>query len=301
MELKDYLESQLKKGTYKSYLYEIEKFKKHYKNPEKLNYQELMNYVKLLRKNYNPQSIRRTIYAIKKFYDYLLEIGKVKYNIAKNIKIRDGKENPLQLQELLTEKELLQLLEPRKERYKILEKRNQIIISLLVNQALLVSDIENLRIEDLDLKNAKIKVKSTGITNERILDLKAEQILLFYEYLKENRIALQSPKLIENNKKNEAKFLEKQKTSFFLLNKLGSKITADDINYLVSTYQKDFTKKITSVKIRQSVIKLKLDQGENLRKVQYFAGHKHADTTEKYRETGIEALQTAINQFHPIK
>ena len=250
MEPKDYLESQLKKGTYKSYLYEIEKFKKHYKNPEKLNYQELMNYVELLRKNYNPQSIRRTIYAIKKFYDYLLEIGKVKYNIAKNIKIRDGKENPLQLQELLTEKELLQLLEPRKERYKILEKRNQIIISLLVNQALLVSDIENLRIEDLDLKNAKIKVKSTGITNERILDLKAEQILLFYKYLKDER----------------EKMKEKRPDNFyFLLNKLGSKITADDINYLTSTYQKDFTKKITSVKIRQSVIKLKLDQGENLK------------------------------------
>ena len=284
MEIENYLQNELSKQTIKSYLYEIEKFKKHYKNPEKLNYQELMNYVELLRKNYNPQSIRRTIYAIKKFYDYLLETGKVKYNIAKNIKIRDGKENPLQLQELLTEKELLQLLEPRKERYKILEKRNQIIISLLVNQALLVSDIENLRIENLDLKNAKIKVKSTGITNERILDLKAEQILLFYEYLKEDR-----------------ELLEKQKTSFFLLNKLGSKITADDINYLVSTYQKDFIKKITTIKIRQSVIKLKLDQGENLRKVQYFAGHKHADTTEKYRETGIEALQTAINQFHPIK
>ena len=286
MEIENYLQNELSKQTIKSYLYEIEKFKKHYKNPEKLNYQELMNYVELLRKNYNPQSIKRTIYAIKKFYDYLLEIGKVKYNIAKNIKNRDGKENPLQLQELLTEKELLQLLEPRKERYKILEKRNQIIISLLVNQALLVSDIESLRIEDLDLKNAKIKVKSTGITNERILDLKAEQILLFYEYLKEER----------------EKMKEKRPDNFyFLLNKLGSKITADDINYLVSTYQKDFTKKITSVKIRQSVIKLKLDQGENLRKVQYFAGHKHADTTEKYRETGIEALQTAINQFHPIK
>ena len=285
-QLTTYLENHLKKGTYKSYLYEIEKFKRHYKNPEKLNYQELMNYVELLRKNYNPQSIKRTIYAIKKFYDYLLEIGKVKYNIAKNVKIRDGKENPLQLQELLTEKELLQLLEPRKERYKILEKRNQIIISLLVNQALLVSDIESLRIEDLDLKNAKIKVKSTGITNERILDLKAEQILLFYEYLKEER----------------EKMKEKRPDNFyFLLNKLGSKITADDINYLVSTYQKDFVKKITTIKIRQSVIKLKLDQGENLRKVQYFAGHKHADTTEKYRETGIEALQTAINQFHPIK
>lgn len=286
-QLTTYLENQLKKGTLKSYLYEIEKFKKHYRNPEKLNYQELMSYVELLRKNYNPQSIKRTVYAIKKFYDYLLEIGKVKQNIAGNIKIRDGKENPIQLQELLTEKELQKLLESRKERYKILEKRNQIILSLLVNQALLVSDIENLRTEDLDLKNAKIKISGTGITNERILNLKAEQILLFYQYLKEER------ELLANNRQLS--------TDNFLLNKLGSGITKDDINYLVSTYQKGFTKKITSVKIRQSVIKLKLDQGENLRKVQYFAGHKHADTTEKYKETGINALQTAINQFHPIK
>lgn len=284
MELENYLQNELSEGTVKTYLYEIEKFKKHYKNPEKLSYQNLMEYVELLRRNYNPQSVKRTVYAIKKYYDYLVETGKVKINIAGSIKIKDGKENPIQLQELLTEKELQKLLEPRKERYPILGKRNQIVMSLLVNQALLVGDIEKLTIEDLDLQNAKIKVQKTGITNSRILDLKAEQILLFYQYLQEERTKL-----------------ERQKTSFFLLNKLGSTITKDDINYLVSTYQKGFTKKITSVKIRQSVIKLKLDQGENLRKVQYFAGHKHADTTEKYRETGINALQTAINQYHPIK
>lgn len=284
MELENYLQNELSEGTVKTYLYEIEKFKRHYRNPEKLNYQNLMEYVEYLRKSYNPQSIKRTIYAIKKYYDYLVNIGKIKINIATSIKIKDGKENPIQLQELLTEKELQKLLEPRKERYPILEKRNQIIMSLLVNQALLVGDIEKLRSEDIDLKEAKIKVQKTGITNGRILDLKAEQILLFYQYLQEDRIQL-----------------ERQKTSFFLLNKLGSRITKDDINYLVSTYQKEFTKKITSVKIRQSVIKLKLDQGENLRKVQYFAGHKHADTTEKYKETGIDALQTAINQYHPIK
>jgi len=284
MELENYLQNELSGGTVKTYLYEIEKFKRHYRNPEKLSYQNIMEYVELLRKNYNPQSIKRTVYAIKKYYDYLVNIGKIKTNIAGNIKIKDGKENPIQLQELLTEKELQKLLEPRKERYPILEKKNQIVMSLLVNQALLVGDIEKLRIEDLDLQNAKIKVQKTGITNERILELKAEQILLFYQYLQEERTQL-----------------ERQKISFFLLNKLGSAITKDDINYLVSTYQKGFTKKITSVRIRQSIIKLKLDQGENLRKVQYFAGHKHADTTEKYKETGINVLQTAINQFHPMK
>lgn len=287
MNLNEYLQTELSEGTIKNYLYEIEKFRRHYKNPEKLNYQNLMEYVELLRKNYNPQSVKRTIYAIKKYYDYLVETGKVKANIALNIKIKDGKENPIQLQELLTEKELQKLLESRKERYPILEKRNQIIMSLFVNQALLVGDIEKLKIEDINLKEAKIRIQKTGITNSRILELKAEQILLFYQYLQEER------EVLANNRQPS--------TDNFLLNKLGSAITKDDINYLVSTYQKGFTKKITSVRIRQSVIKLKLDQGENLRKVQYFAGHKHADTTEKYKETGINALQTAINQYHPIK
>lgn len=287
MELENYLQNELSEGTIKNYLYEIEKFKNHYKNPEKINYQNLMEYVELLRKNYNPQSIIRTVCAIKKYYNYLVEEGKIKYNIATNIKIKDGKGNPLQLQELLTEKELQKLLEPRKERYPILEKRNQIIISLLVNQGLLSGEIERLKKEDLDLKEAKIRIRKSGIINERMLELKAEQILLFYEYLKEEREQLETFRTESEN--------------YFLLGKLGTKITSEDINYLVSTYKKNFTKKLTSVTIRQSVIKLKLDQGENLRKVQYFAGHKNADTTEKYKETGINALQTAINQFHPIK
>ena len=284
MNLQNYLQNELSKSTVKTYLYEIEKFKKHYRNPEKIKYEDIMNYVELVRKTNNPQSTHRILQSIKKYFEYLQTTGKIKHNPAKIIRLKDGKENPVQLQELLTEKELQQLLEPRKERYPILAKRNQIVISLLVNQALLVGDIERLKIEDLDLKEAKISIQKTGITNERILELKAEQILLFYQYLKEERTEL-----------------ERQKTSFFLLNKLGSKITSDDINYLVSTYKKNFAKKLTSITIRQSVIKLKLDQGENLRKVQYFAGHKHADTTEKYRETGIDALQTAINQYHPIK
>ena len=287
MNLQDYLQNELLESSVKTYLYEIEKFKKHYRNPEKLSYQNLMEYVELLRKNYNPQSVKRTIYAIKKYYEYLVNIGKVKINIATNIKIKDGKENPIQLQELLTEKELQKLLEPREERYSMLAKRNQIVISLLVNQALLVGDIERLKIEDLDLKDAKISIQKTGITNSRILELKAEQILLFYQYLNEDRT------LLANNRQPS--------TNNFLLGKLGTKITSDDINYLISTYRKNFAKKLTSITIRQSVIKLKLDQGENLRKVQYFSGHKHADTTEKYRETGIDALQTAINQFHPIR
>ena len=44
-----------------------------------------------------------------------------------------------------------------------------------------------------------------------------------------------------------------------------------------------------------------LSQGHNLRAVQLFCGHKFLDTTEKYKQTGIKALQDAIDKHHPLQ
>ena len=277
--LEEYLQDNLKKSTAKSYLYEIKKYQLVNKNTPEYHYKNIMEYVEILRKTYEPNSIIRILAAIKKYYDYLIEIGIRKDNPARSIKLQDTKPNPIQLQDLFTEKELQSLLKPRKERYPILQKRNQIIMSLLVNQGVKVGEIIQLKITDINLEKAQIHITGTAQTNNRILALKAEQILLFYTYL-ENR---------------------KATTNYFLTNKLNSPITGDDINYLISTYQKQFTKKLTTITIRQSVITNLLTKGSDLRIVQEFAGHKHLDTTEKYKETGLHALKTAIEKLHPIK
>lgn len=277
--LEEYLQDNLKKSTAKSYLYEIKKYQLVNKNTPEYHYKNIMEYVEILRKTYEPNSIIRILAAIKKYYDYLIEIGIRKDNPARSIKLQDTKPNPIQLQDLFTEKELQSLLKPRKERYPILQKRNQIIMSLLVNQGVKVGEIIQLKITDINLEKAQIHITGTAQTNNRILALKAEQILLFYTYL-ENR---------------------KATTNYFLTNKLNSPITGDDINYLISTYQKQFTKKLTTITIRQSVITNLLTKGSDLRIVQEFAGHKQLDTTEKYKQTGIKALQNAIERNHPIK
>ncbi|WP_158857071.1 hypothetical protein [Lunatibacter salilacus] len=44
-----------------------------------------------------------------------------------------------------------------------------------------------------------------------------------------------------------------------------------------------------------------LKRGNDLRIVQVFAGHKYPSATEKYKQANVEALQAAINQYHPIK
>ncbi|CAM4196647.1 MULTISPECIES: tyrosine-type recombinase/integrase [Flavobacterium] len=286
MNLHDYLHQNLQPSTVKNYNYEIQKFRSINKNTEKYNYQKIMEYVAHLRKNYNPKSTNRAVAALKKYYQFLIETGKRKDNPTLSIKLRDSKEDPIQLQDLFTEKELELLLQPRKERYPILEKRNKIILSLLVNQALKPGEIQQLKTNDIDLEKAQIHIAKTGLTNSRILPLKAEQIFLLHQYLTKDR--------------NELKTLRNDKNAL-LLGKLGTPITTDDIHYLVTTYQNQFNKKLTSITIRQSVITNLLAKNNNLRIVQEFAGHKHLDTTEKYKQSGIKALQNAIQIHHPMK
>lgn len=286
MSLQKYLETNLEQSTAKNYYYEINKFRLLNRNTEHYDYQKVMEYVEELRKKYPPNTLNRIIAALKKYYDYLMETNVRNDNPARSIKLRDAKENPIQLQDLFSEKELQNLLKPRKERYPFLAKRNQIIMSLLVYQAIKPGEIIQLKTENINLEKATVKITGTGLTNSRILPLKAEQILLLYEFINQDRNKLKTVRNDENA---------------LLLGKLGTPITGEDISYLISTYQKEFTKKLTTTTIRQSVITNLLSKGNDLRMVQTFAGHKHPDTTEKYKQTGLKALQNAIEKHHPIK
>jgi site-specific recombinase XerD len=286
MNIQTYLEENLHPSTVKNYLYEINKFRLLNRKTEDYNYQDVMEYVEELRRNYPPNTINRIVSALKKYYDYLQETEQRSDNPARSIKLRDAKENPIQLQDLFSEKELQKLLEPRIERYPFLTKKNQIIMSLLVYQALKSGEIIQLKTNDINLEKATIQITGTGITNSRILPLKAQQILLLYEFINQDRNKLKTIRNDENA---------------LLLGKLGTPIQVDDIHYLISTYQKEFAKNLTTITIRQSVITNLLSKGNDLRMVQEFAGHKHLDTTEKYRQTGIKALQNAIDKHHPIK
>ena len=286
MSIEDYLKESLMQSSVKSYIYDINKYKKNNKNADKYDYQKVMQYIEILRNEHSVSNVKRVIASIKKYYDYLIETGKRKDNPARAIRIRDGKENPIQLQDLFTEKELQILLVPRIERYPFLIKRNKIIMSLLVHQALRIGEIENIKLTDIDLEKATIQIHKTGITNARNLPLKAEQILLLYEFINQDRNKLKTFRNDENT---------------LLLGKLGTPIRKEDVDYLISTYQKQSKKKLTTTTIRQSVIANLLTKNNDLRIVQHFAGHKSPDTTEKYRQTGLNALKTAIEKLHPIK
>jgi site-specific recombinase XerD len=288
--LKDYLNQSLRESTAKAYYYEITRFVKSNHNVALYDYRKLMEYVEILRKKYAPNTIQKMITVLKTYYDYLIETEQRKDNPARAVQLLDYKNNPIQLQDLFCEKELEILLEPRQERYVFLAKRNQIIMSLLVCQALKIDEIIKLKTGDIDLKKAQLKVTGTALTNDRILPLKAQQIFLFHTYLQEDRL-----RLLGFSKESRPDL------DSFILDKKGTALQKNNLFTLIHFYQKIINKKLTGGIIRQSVIANLLNKGTDLRIVQEFAGHKYLDSTEKYRETGLKALKTAIEKHHPIK
>ena len=52
--------------------------------------------------------------------------------------------------------------------------------------------------------------------------------------------------------------------------------------------------------IRMSAIRNKL-KTNNLREVQYFAGHRYVSSTERYKLGNIETLKKDVEKYHPLK
>lgn len=293
MTLEQYLKQRHTKSTASRYLRDIQVYLQETteQKAKMATYSDIMNYIGQLRKKYsNPDTIKCTLHGIKKYYYWLNHSGQRKDHPCRNLQLKDKTSRDIQIQDLFKPEEL-ELLMGRKERYKNMKIKNQVIISLLIYQGLTRNDIVSLTLKDIDLEAGTIYIKAGTKTNRRTLKLKPNQVMLFYRYIYEAR-----PKLLANcNEKCQTAPGE------FILTKLGTAETGEGISYLLETAKHLFPDRNLNTKtIRQSVIANLLKQGNDLRLVQVFAGHKCPGSTEKYRKTGIEELKAGIEKYHPL-
>ncbi|AMA49757.1 MULTISPECIES: tyrosine-type recombinase/integrase [Flavobacterium] len=296
MTLRNYLEKKYSKSTLNSNLFLIKRFTDYYGNKAKLaTFKDILNYIEHLRKNYDlsPKTLRHSLYGVKIYFNYLLEIGKRKDHPCSELFLKDKIDRQIQVDTLYSPETLEKFFETyqiRKKKY--LENRNKVIISLLIYQALTVKEIAELEVENINLEKCEIYIKgSLEITSKspqsRTLPLQAKQILLVYKYLNDDRIKL-------------LKYNNKQENKTFILGQYGEKINAHGISKMINE-QKPKSEQIQPMKIRQSVIANLLKKENDTRIVQVFSGHRRASTTIQYKQTELEQLQQAVNQYHPIK
>jgi len=255
------------------------------------NYHELLSYLRFLNdKNTSKATICNYFNGIRKYYNYLVITGKLKYNHAKDIRIRNSGKKVIR--DILTPEQLDQLYQDyanRPEHFsfqlkkKMIYQRNLVILGLMVYQGLLVGELRKLEATHIDLTKGSIYVPSTKRSNSRILKLQAVQILSIHQYISETR-----PKLLEmQNIKTEYLFFGKQKL-------LGI------IEWLICQLKQQNPLIKNVYQIRSSVIMHWISQ-YNIRQVQYMAGHKYISATERYRNEDMRDLQKQLEKYHPLK
>lgn len=291
MTVETYLKKHYTKETARAYQREIDIYLSNNPSAKNYVYAQIVTHIGSIRKRYvNVHTISRMVAGIKVYYDYLCNAGIRKDNPSKSIQLRDKVSRDIQLQDLFTTAEL-EILMNRKDFHFNLVCRNKVLISLLIYQGLRPKEMEALQQKDIDLSDGSIYIRAGARTNSRTLTLKPNQILLFQQYLTSTRDNL----------------LKSTESDYFLIGERGNAMPGEDITKhakrigKTTPFGKLDRRKINVMTIRQSVITNLLKQNNDLRIVQTFAGHKYPSTTERYRQSNVEALQHAINQHHPMK
>ena len=161
--------------------------------------------------------------------------------------------------------------------------RDRTILELLYGCGLRVSELLNLREEDIFLKEDFIRVKGKG-NKERIVPLgeKAKKSLI--KYITELRPVL-----------------NKKKSPFLFLTRRGNKLSRMGLwkrfeKYVIkSGIKKDFTPHT----LRHSFATHLLERGASLRSVQLLLGHADISTTQIYTHVDRSYLRKIMSSYHP--
>jgi len=271
--------------TVKSYLFANKIFMTDNPSPEDFKYKDIVEYLNKKVDDYaNSNTKVYILNGMKKYYDYLLETGRRDDHPCRNFFVRNQRNKQVIHQDLFSTHELEMMLE-REERYADLQQRNQVVISLLIYQGLHSREISNLNLSNVDLDSGTIFIRATPKVSQRHLEITNKQYRLFDRYLNEGRKAL----LRDDNQA-------------FVLGKLGTRMSVDDIHYLVSTFKGLFPdRNLTPATIRQSVIANWLNEKKlPLEQVQLLSGQKWISTTIKYKQVNIDEQRKLMNRFHPL-
>lgn len=267
----DYLsmERGLSQNTIIAYRYDLNKYisflKKKRINSFNQTDKALINsyFVYLRGKDLEINSISRNLVAVKMFYRFLLMENLIKEDITSLIEFPKVSKK---LPHVLSLREINLLLDEANFKRK-LGLRDHAVLELFYATGLRVSELINLKINDLNMENAMLKCLGKG-SKERIIPFGNKAYQSLNLYLDKLR-----PKLVKN---------PDEETLF--LNSRGERLSRQGIFYLVKLYVQKarIEKKVTPHTLRHTLATHLLENGADLRSVQEMLGHSDISTTQIY-------------------
>lgn len=240
-----------------------------------------------------PKSVKRKVATIKAMFNYLEFEDKITANPLRKMRIRI--KEPKRLPKVMDIREIRKIFNSAYEEnslsangssYEFFETlRNIVVVELLFATGARVSEIANLKVDNIDTATGTITIKGKG-NKERITQV------CNYETLK---ILKDYHKLYYNRINNSG--------GFFLINRLGKKLSDQSIRMIVKKLacRAKLQKHITPHVFRHSFATLLLEKDVDIKYIQSMLGHSSIMTTQIYTHVNHAKQKKILRTKHPRK
>lgn len=243
----------------------------------------ILKHLMALRKaGLGPRSRARHLVSIRGFYRFAVQEKMLKHDPARLV---DLPKISQRLPDTFSVEEISQLLRTP-DTSKPLGMRDTAMLELLYAAGLRVSELVNLKLQDVNLEAGFVRVLGKG-SKERVVPIGLLAISKIELYLENSRNAL----------------LKNQVSPYLFVARAGKPISRQGFWKLLQRYatQAHLKKKISPHSLRHSFATHLLERGADLRSVQVMLGHVDISTTQIYTHVTRKHLKDLHERFHPRK
>lgn len=222
-------------------------------------------------------SLKRELSAIRSFYNYLLKHKLVTVNPAQYIK---APKTIRKLPKTLDVDQISGFLEAGTN--SVLEIQDVAMFELFYSSGLRLSELVNLNLSDLDLKDKLLRVQSGKGGKARVLPIGSKAIIALENWFKHRQ---------PNSEIELAVFLSKK----------GRRISCRMVQLRLKEWciKKGVSQHIHPHMLRHSFASHLLQSSQDLRAVQELLGHSNIATTQIYTHLDFEHLAKVYDNAHP--
>ena len=217
-------------------------------------------------KNLTATSVMRKTASLRGFFKWLCANEICTTNPALTL---EHPKVPKKLPKVMTIEEINTLLSQN------LNKREKVILELLYGCGLRVSELVNLKINDMDLSAKYLQCTGKG-SKERIVPIGSKALKAIKDYEKERDFILQKNRLTSKN---------------LLLTEDGKNITRQEVYTFIHKLGEKIHKSISPHTLRHTFATHLLENGADLRVVQELLGHSDVATTQLYTHISKKRLK----------
>lgn len=226
------------------------------------------------------RSVARKLSALRSLFKYLFRQGNIQKVPTENI---NAPKLNKPLPKFLTIKEINKLVGAI-DTETIIGKRIFAIIETLYSTGMRVSEVVNLKHEEIQWQEGIVRVIGKG-KKERLVMLGDVALARLKDYI------------------NDAEYDRGSPVEFIFRNKFGKKLNVKTVQTDISRLAKlaGINREVTPHILRHSFATHMLDAGADLRSVQELLGHASLSTTQIYTHITPDRLKKAYNKAHPRK